>query len=292
MSHTSFSLILPLQLAIALSALLGIENAAAAKEKGIRAQEMAAKKACAMGDYQKGADILTDLFLATNEVTYIYNHARCYEQNAIWDRAIVRFREYLRKATGLSETDRADVDRHIRECEAAMNHGEQATTSPPNTQQPTPAGPAAVPSEGTTASATPAVQPPATPEMQPRDVIVAPPVSAPASSVATSPGRGLRLAGVILGAVGVAAIGTGVGFALKTQSISSNEDKNGPTQAQEDDRRRYETLGWISYGLGAAALATGVVLYVVGWPSEEPGAVAIAPTLTSPGGTLLLGGRF
>jgi hypothetical protein len=259
--------------------LCGLTSPASAKDDAETAQEKAAKKACAMGDYEKGAEILTDLFVATDDVTYIYNQARCYEQNNRWERAIARFREFLRKAKHLSKSERAETEQHIAECEAALRQAPPpATPAPPPALPPAPA-PAPVPEPPAD------VQPQATaPEGDTSSPPPAPPVG--------SPGRGLRIAGVILGGVGVAAIGAGVGCTLKTQSISSNERKTGATKAQEDERKKYETWGWVGYGVGAAALATGVVLYLVGWPSAESAGVALLPSVSSTGGSLLLAGRF
>ena len=108
-----------------------------------------------------------------------------------------------------------------------------------------------------------------------------------------SQGKGLRVAGIVCAAVGLAAVGTGVGLALKTQSMSSDADKNGgTTQAQENLRKSLETWGWVSYGVGAAAIATGVVLYIVGWPNDKSTNVALLPALAPDGASMVLRGRF
>jgi hypothetical protein len=60
--------------------------------------EMQAKKTCASGDFRKGVDLLADLYIRSDDATYVYNQGRCYEQNHQWKGAIDRFREYLRKA--------------------------------------------------------------------------------------------------------------------------------------------------------------------------------------------------
>jgi hypothetical protein len=255
--------------------LFGMATPADAKDDPTTTQEKAAKKSCAIGDYEKGVDILVDLFVATNNVTFIYNQARCYEQNNRWERAIARFREYLRKANRLTKSERDETEQHIAECERAL---QQAT--PPATLQPS-----EPPSTATTPPPAALVQPPPT-------ALVEGMTSASQAPPIGSPGRGLRIAGIVCGAVGVAAIGAGVGLALKTQSISSNEQKSGPTKAQEDERKNYETWGWVSYGVGAAALATGVVLYIVGWPASESAKVAFLPSVSSTEASLLLSGRF
>jgi len=48
---------------------------------GKEAKERAARKACLSGDYDKGVEILSDLFLDTVDANYIFDQARCFEQN-------------------------------------------------------------------------------------------------------------------------------------------------------------------------------------------------------------------
>jgi tetratricopeptide (TPR) repeat protein len=248
--------------------------ASAEKVKPKTGREKAAQKACALGDYQKGVDILADMLVDSDDPNPVYNQGRCYEQNSRWEQAINRFREYLRKDANLSDGDRADAERHIAECEKALAQAAQA------------AQPAAAPAPAARVEA-PAPAPAPSP--------VAPDVSAksaPPSSDA-SQGKGLRVAGIVCAAVGLAAVGTGFGLALKTQDMSSDAQKSGGgTQAQEDQRKSLETWGWVSYGVGAAAIATGVVLYIVGWPSDKSTNVALLPALTPDGASVILKGRF
>ena len=98
---------------------------ASAEAESRDTRERAAKKACLTGDVAKGVDILSDLYIDTNDPTYLYNQARCYEQNSRLQDAIGQFREYLRKAVNASEADRADAQKHITELEALI--GKQET---------------------------------------------------------------------------------------------------------------------------------------------------------------------
>jgi hypothetical protein len=59
-------------------------------------------------------------FLRKLDFDYIYNQARCFEQNHRYDDAISRFREYLKKAPNLSEADRADAENHIADCQGFL----------------------------------------------------------------------------------------------------------------------------------------------------------------------------
>jgi hypothetical protein len=94
------------------------------------ARENAAKKACALGDFQKGADILTDLLVETNDPNYIYNQARCYQQNAQWTQSVNRFREFLRKAKHLPKSDRVETEQHLADCEESLAKAAQVAPPP------------------------------------------------------------------------------------------------------------------------------------------------------------------
>jgi hypothetical protein len=80
-------------------------------------RELKAKRACAAGRVDEGVDVLAELFAETGDLTYVYNQGRCYQQNGVADKAINRFREYLRRATGLSAADRQEVQQFIDELE-------------------------------------------------------------------------------------------------------------------------------------------------------------------------------
>jgi tetratricopeptide (TPR) repeat protein len=262
-------------LALGLVVVVLASPASAEKVKPKTAREKAAQKACALGDYQKGVEILADLFVETGDPNLIFNSARCYQQSGRFAQALARFQEYLRKDDHLSDADKADAGRRIRECEAAL--AKEAQAAPP---------PAAAP-------------PPVAPVAPPAPAPAPPPVKPDVSTKAAPPppgdnqGKGLRVAGIVCAAVGVAAVGAGIGLTLKTRNLSSDAEKNGGgTQADEDRRKTLETWGWAGYGVGAAAIATGVVLYVAGWPSEKSTNVALLPALAPGGASMILQGRF
>jgi len=103
-----------------LSVLSIVLAAPLAHAAGKEAKERAARKACLSGNYVKGVDLLSDLLIDTNDVNYIFNQARCFEQNSRYTEAAGRFREYLRKASGLSPEDKADTEKHIADCQALI----------------------------------------------------------------------------------------------------------------------------------------------------------------------------
>ena len=227
--------------------------------------ERAARKAC-----------LSDLFLDTKDATYIFNEARCFEQNNRCEEAIGPFREYLRKAQGLTAAERADTEKHIADCQALLGAktspaGDGASVSTPKTEAAVVAAPSATPSPPLVA----ALPPTAAPDQ----FAVAP------ATQATHPGRGLRIAGLVLGGIGVASVGTAIYYYTRARSYS--DKVSGQPVANPSDLsagRHAETMQWVFYGAGAAAFATGTLLYVLGWqPSEGGRAVAGVAPLMGPG---------
>jgi hypothetical protein len=81
----------------------------------VEAKERKARIECAAGNYAEGVRLLAELWVATKDANFIYNQARCFEQNGQNDRAATRFREYLRKATDLPAEEVEAVNRRIDE---------------------------------------------------------------------------------------------------------------------------------------------------------------------------------
>jgi len=151
--------------------------------------EKSARKACIVGNYTKGVDILADLFISVRDPVYIYNQARCFQQNHQWQAAIDRFHEYLRKAKDIPEAEILEVRAYIGECE--------------------------VPLLKTTVA----------PELAPPSLPTPAPLEQQADPARDSQGSGLRTAGVVVGAIGlVGAIG-GAFCSVKTYQVRNNSDQ-------------------------------------------------------------------
>lgn len=82
------------------------------------AREVEAKKACLARHTDRGIELLAELYAETNDPTYIYNQARCFQQGGKAQEALVSFREYLRKARDLPADEKAQVQGYIAELEA------------------------------------------------------------------------------------------------------------------------------------------------------------------------------
>jgi hypothetical protein len=194
----------------------GAAPALAVPDEDPRAIE--ARKACASGQVERGIQLLADYLATTDDVTAVYNMGRCYQQNGLADKALLQFREYLRKARGLSDAERADVEAQIRELE-----GERRSSGGPED-------------------------------------------------------RRLRPVGMALAAAGVASVGVGIYFGVHARSL---EDKvtSAPKFDPSDDSagRTAHTVQFVMYGIGAAAIAGGALLYYLGLESRHR--VALLPGL-------------
>jgi hypothetical protein len=226
-----------------------------AKEKSVArdAQEKRARKACMTGDFRKGADILADLFIETHDYTYVFNQGRCFQQNHRWEEALDRFDEYLRKATGISSDEVAEVQKYVADCKSHL-----------------------VPTQPTPAVVPPVASPPPPPAEPPPGVAVGPAAASTAATAAplqsthgANPGSGLRVAGIVAGAVGVAAVTAGTLMSVKTHSLVDDMDSNGYAPTKESSRKTYETMGWVSFGVGAASIVAGATMYYLGWSAAR-----------------------
>jgi hypothetical protein len=221
---------------------------AQAQEAGQDPRVGEAKAACVAGDVQKGVRLLAELYMASSDPIWIFNQGRCYHQNAQPVLALSRFREFLRKGQGALDEDIRDAKKYIAEIEAEQQR-EQPTT-----------GSSAV------ATTTPPI------------------VSRQSQAIPPEPGRGLRYAGIGIGIFGGVCLATGVVFSLLVKQTSNDVENQTKTDVvvasavsgKLSDGRRYETLQWISYGVGAAAIAAGSVLYWIGTTSTPT-----EPRLTS-----------
>lgn len=240
--------------------------AASAKPKAL---ERAAKKACLSGDYTKGVSILADLFVDTNNPTYLFNQARCYEQNLRYVEAAERFREYLRKAPQVGDSEKADVEKHIADCESAAAARGGATpaaadsgTKPLGLQPPPaaaetaaePAGNKAV-SPAVSMSATAPVAPPATEQRS---------WKSPAKWIA---------AGV---AVGFAAFGGIEHYRYYSKNKEFNDAVCGPGQCTSlaNSADTAQLLAIVGYSAAGAAAVSALIFWLTDSPQPQPAAQA------------------
>jgi hypothetical protein len=246
--------------------LLASGNAAWAKNK-LDSLERSAKKACASGDYAKGADILADLYVRTDDATFIFNQGRCYEQNHQWVRAIDRFREYLVKAVNNDHGTVAEVEKHVEKCKMYLSEDEAKPIGPPSAQP------------QVTVAASPPPPPPPSREA-PNTMTVAP--LSPPQARTKSP---LPAVGIVVGIAGVASLVTAVVLNIKANDYANAGD--------ESNQKSYRNAALGCYGIGAGALTTGIVMYIVGHKNgARTEGVALLPIWTRGGLALALEGGF
>lgn len=129
------------------------------------------------------------------------------------------------------------------------------------------------------------------------------PVAEPVGSLIVDPAppdRTLEIAGMATAGAGVVLLGTAAYFGFKGQDLERQVQDLGIdcTIAKPDSRCKdgnaANTAAYVSLGIGAAAVATGAVLYYMGARQEEsrPGAVAVAPQVSSSGLGVAIAGRF
>src|SRR5437763_4667411 len=72
-------------------------------------RELDAREAFAAGRYEQALDLFAKLYAETLHPTYLRNIGRCEQNLGQPEKAIASFREYLRKARGLSADERSEV---------------------------------------------------------------------------------------------------------------------------------------------------------------------------------------
>jgi tetratricopeptide (TPR) repeat protein len=96
-------------------------------------REVDARKAFAAGRYQEALDLYTDLYADNPHPTYLRNVGRCYQNLKQPGKAINAFRDYLRQAKDLKESERSEVNGFIAEMEGLekQQKADSATAAPP-----------------------------------------------------------------------------------------------------------------------------------------------------------------
>jgi hypothetical protein len=289
------------RLGVLLTFLAFVSNAANVHAASREARDRAAKRACLNGEPNKGVQILTDLFIDTKDPTYIYNQGRCYEQNSRYEEAIGRFREYIRKVSGTTDADKADIasaEKHIADCENLLGkQGQPPLASGPGTpgpqQQPYPVAPTG---QQPYPGALPPQQPyPASAQPQypgsayPLGPAGQQPLTSSQANTKSSPGAALRIAGITTMAVGAAGLVTGLVLNLKANSVV-NDLQNHYSDSNLSSSKDYKTGSQICYGIGAGFVVGGAILYVLGLRSGSQ--VTMVPHITASSAGAVLQGAF
>ncbi|MBN2573821.1 MAG: tetratricopeptide repeat protein [Deltaproteobacteria bacterium] len=288
----------------------GLARAADASTEKARQHFLKGQQFFDVGRWDEAAAEFEQAYAARNDPVFIYNMAQAYRRKGDAKHALELYKNYLIKAP--RSPQRAEVEERIATLQQQVEEAERAARG-------TASGPAHAPSQVPPAvlSSGPAEPPAAPPPSSPSPEMVASPPPAPAAapvsapepvaaseaalaqaptsppSLPSTPGKGLRIGGIVCGAAGLAAVGAGFFFSLETDDYSSTVERAPIFNPNFDDRGKlYQTLQWVGYGLGAALVATGAVLYGLGVSARNAPAVAIAPAVLPGGAGLGAKGAF
>ena len=206
-----------------------------------------AERACLEGNFQKGVEILTALYLISRHPIYLHNQARCYEQNGQYRLAAGRYREFLRKLRELPpEQVTAETQLTPDKVAALEAHTARLEQESPDRR------PGAPPIDANAA---------AQPELLPPTVAATLPPSAPPAGAGRG-GAGWRAAGTALmvaGGLGLASsVAAGLWVKKTEQEVAEASTRGGQTfdagQYRTGERvARIATVGFIAAPLVAVA---------------------------------------
>jgi hypothetical protein len=194
------------------------------------------------------------------------------------------YRTYLAKVP--DAPNRAEVEAKMAEMNRRVEQQKQPPAKPVPNMAPAEPTPAAPPVEASRADAPPveASRADAPPSVAPAAAPVA--ITEPAPAAPTRPGRGLRIGGIASVAGGLALVGIGIAFGVGAKQAGDDltrldEQNDVFDPAKETAGKRDQGLAVVCVGLGAAAIVTGAVLYILGArrAAESPKAFVISPSV-------------
>jgi tetratricopeptide (TPR) repeat protein len=240
-------------------------------------------------DLQRYADAAREYeaaFVIKDDPALLFNIGQAYRLARNPRKAIGAYRSYLRRVP--NDSRRAEVEKRIADLQKQIEREEQNAESPPTgTLPPSEEGAAPRPTTPPPGTAPPAAEvPPATAATTP------PPPATPPPGVRTK-----KLAAYVLGGVGVAALGIGLG--LELNAWSTNKSLTSPSPGTHFDPAKEQTVkvdqaaGISLLAIGGAALATGVALYVYArFEQRRASPVAVAPSVGADHAGLVFVGGF
>lgn len=261
-----------------------------------------------IGKYDEAIKEFEAAYQAKSDPAFLYNLAQSHRLAGHPNEALRLYRSYLRYVP--KAPNRADIEERIKELEktAAERPGTEPTVplTPPSAGGATPATPpsTAPPPAAGTSPPTAAWPPPAgtapgtDPNTMPGPPTQPPPVSSypgpapvgPAPAEPATDGADRRKLAMIIGGGGVGLMVVGAIFGGVAKSQSSKVESTAASRGTYDPSveslgQTAEVVQWVGYGLGLAAVATGVILYATaptGETTAAPPPVAVAP-LAGPG---------
>jgi tetratricopeptide (TPR) repeat protein len=222
-----------------------------------------------VAEYPQAIESWKQAYLISKKPLLLFNIAQAYRLSGDCKQAMTFYENYQNSETSIKNPD--ELDQAIAACKAADAkpvEPKPVEPTPVDTRPPPPAITTTPPPTTDTHAIAPA-------PAQPAPVQPTPPHEPAASS------NDHRQLGLIIGIAGVVAEGGAVVFALQGRSKAHDAENvamwDQHAMDLESAGQRDNKLAW-GFGIaGAAAIATGIVLYVTGGASAEHG-VAIVPT--------------
>ncbi len=99
-------------------------TAVAARAAAADERELKAREEFAAGRYQEALDLFAKLYAERLHPVYLRNIGRCYQNLGDPDKAVISFRDYLRKHKTIQPDERAEIEGFIVEMEALKSRKE------------------------------------------------------------------------------------------------------------------------------------------------------------------------
>jgi len=279
-----------------------------------------------LGKWDEAIAEFEEAYRLHNDPTLLFNLAQAHRRKGDLQRALDLYKNYIIENPESPKRD--EIARRIQtlEKEIKSTARRQPTSASPVAKPNEPPPGIAVPvlppiSEPSSASppVAPSAPPDTTPELAPSppppavstvaepatpapitapvvvpEVTVAEPARPSPAIETTSPGSGLRTAGIVCGAAGLASIATAVYFYSRAVTLSDRVSKSDAPDSDYQAGKDAETMQWVFYSVGVGALVTGSILYYLGWTSSAGGKTktSVAPMLGPGLAGLSAGGTF
>jgi hypothetical protein len=178
-------------------------------------REIKAREDFAAGRFQEALDIFARLYAESLHPIYLRNIGRCYQGLQNPDRAIATFRDYLRKAKGITPDEKKEIEGFISEMEDLKRQREAAAAQP-----------ATPPASTITAAPVPAAREPAAanPNASSQAVLV----GTPATTAPTEASSPIYTKWWFWTLVGAAVVAGGIGIAAATGTFDKTQDASCP----------------------------------------------------------------
>jgi tetratricopeptide (TPR) repeat protein len=275
-----------LLLVIAITA-AAASTAVADERTSAREHYLNGKKAFELGQFEEAISEYAAAYRLKDDPALLYNLGQAHRLAGHAAEALHFYKVYLNRLPNAPNRD--EVVTKIAELEKLVEQQKKAANLEPNHATPlTPSGPI----EGQKA---PGTQPEA---QAPAQAPAAPPPPPQPSWSERHPGGVMKVAGIVVGAVGVALLGTGIGYGVKAKNAGdalTNLNKNMGTfdPGLQSDGKNFQVIEGVTLGIGAAALAAGAALVVVGQLKAHKARAAETPPAETPSASIvpLLGPR-